>query len=55
MNFTSLTTAIALDTFLDSHPLFKHFCLLKIDTTSPYLKTAYEESLKWWKEFHKYE
>ena len=24
MNFTSLTTAIALDTFLDSHPLFKH-------------------------------
>lgn len=29
--------------------------LLKIDTTSPYLKTAYEESLKWWKELHKYE
>lgn len=31
MNFTSLTTAIALDTFLDSHPLFKHFCLFYIN------------------------
>ena len=149
MNFTNLTTAVVLDSFLDSHPLFKHACdvwketkdyenaikfepftilrdksssekeiflgevlvsndhknwfklnhmflplgrqyngdyvkipsfyeseyttlfkkyvkcddkienyldnLLKIDTSSPYLKMAYEESLKWWKELHKYE